>query len=102
MKKSFIHMNTKYLFIMTIIIYSFLSSIECKRAKLKQFALQQKETNAPNFIRLVVMRLIFGIAASMGYGDRLAGFLGGIFVPPGAEDYDDYGDVFDDYGSDIF
>ncbi|KAF7990750.1 hypothetical protein HCN44_000555 [Aphidius gifuensis] len=64
----------------------------------KQFQLQSKETNAPNFVRLLVMRLIFGIASSMGLGDRLSGFLGGVFVPPGADDYDDY-DLFD--GDDI-
>lgn len=45
------------------------------------------------------MRLIYGLASSMGLGERLAGFLGGIFVPPGADDYGDYGDDFGDYTS---
>ncbi|XP_015117240.1 uncharacterized protein LOC107041277 [Diachasma alloeum] len=73
-----------------------LSTIQCTLSfgKRKQFQLQNKETNTPNFIRLLIMRLIFGLAKSMGLADRLSGFLGGIFVPPGADDYD-YGD---DYG----
>lgn len=53
-----------------------------------------------NFIRLVVMRLVFGVASSMGLGENLSGVLGGMFVPPGA-DYDDYGGD-DDYTGGIF
>lgn len=61
--------------------------------------LQAKETNAPNFMRLLILRLIYGIASAMGLEDNIAGFLGGILVPPGVDDDDDYGD---DYSSDIF
>lgn len=56
---------------------------------------ESRETDPPNFVRLVVMRLIYGIAAQMGIEDRLSGVLNGIFVPPNAED-DDYGGGFDD------
>lgn len=39
------------------------------------------------------MRLVFGVASAMGLGENLSGVLGGIFVPPGAEEYnEDYGD----------
>lgn len=56
---------------------------------------ESRETDPPNFVRLVVMRLIYGLAAQMGIEDRLSGVLNGIFVPPNAED-DDYGGGFDD------
>lgn len=39
------------------------------------------------------MRLIFGIAVQMGWGESLASFMNGAFVPPGT-DYDDYDDDF--------
>lgn len=53
-----------------------------------------------NFMRLLVMRLVFGVATAMGLGENLSGVLGGIFVPPGADDYSDYGD--DDFPPDLF
>lgn len=56
---------------------------------------ESRETDPPNFVRLVIMRLIYGIAAQMGVEDRLAGVLNGIFVPPNADD-DDYGGGFGD------
>lgn len=51
-------------------------------------------------MRLLMMRLVFGVASTMGLGENLSGVLGGIFVPPGADDYNDYGD--DDLISDLF
>ncbi|XP_048507114.1 uncharacterized protein LOC125500035 [Athalia rosae] len=66
------------------------------KKKSKQLALQTRETNVVNFVRLVVMRLVFGVASAMGLGENLSGVLGGIFVPPGADYYDDYGGD-DDY-----
>ncbi|XP_037928480.1 uncharacterized protein LOC119662795 [Teleopsis dalmanni] len=45
-----------------------------------------KETSTPNFVRLVVMRLIYGIASTMGLEDRLEGVFNGVFVPPNADD----------------
>ena len=47
---------------------------------------QTRETNQPNFIRLVIMRMIYGIAAQMGFEDRLAGF----FAPPNADEDEDF------------
>lgn len=52
--------------------------------------LELRETNPPNFLRLLVMRLIYGIAAQMNLEDRVAGWFNGAFAPPNA-DYDDYG-----------
>ena len=52
--------------------------------------LELRETNPPNFLRLLVMRLIYGIAAQMNLEERVAGWFNGAFVPPNA-DYDDYG-----------
>lgn len=53
--------------------------------------LQSRETDPPNFLRLLLMRLIYGIAVQVGQEDRLAGFLNGIFVPPNADDDDGFG-----------
>ncbi|XP_075150610.1 uncharacterized protein LOC142224707 [Haematobia irritans] len=43
------------------------------------------ETSAPDFVRLVVMRLIYGLATSMGVEDRLENLFNGAFVPPNAD-----------------
>ena len=67
--------------------------VESKKAK-QVLALESKETSTANFFRLLVMRLIFGVAAAMGWGDNLSSFLNGALIPPGAEDYDDYGEEF--------
>lgn len=52
--------------------------------------LELRETNPPNFLRLLIMRLVYGIAAQMNLEERVAGWFNGAFVPPNA-DYDDYG-----------
>lgn len=58
----------------------------------KQLWYESRETNAPNFIRMVVMRLIYGLATNMGVEDRLEGVFGGAFVPPNADnDFFDFG-----------
>ncbi|XP_018349947.1 PREDICTED: uncharacterized protein LOC108753108 [Trachymyrmex septentrionalis] len=76
------------LFICTSIRYA-----DSRSKKTTQLSLQSKETNVVNFMRLLVMRLVFGVASAMGLGENLSGVLGGIFVPPGAEEYnEDYGD----------
>lgn len=62
-----------------------------KKAKL--VSLQSKETSTTNFFRLLLMRLVFGIASAMGWGESLASFMNGAFVPPGS-DYDDYEEEF--------
>lgn len=49
--------------------------------------LELRETNPPNFLRLLVMRLIYGFAAQMNLEERVAGWFNGAFVPPNA-DYD--------------
>lgn len=63
--------------------------------------LELRETNPPDFVRLLIMRLIYGIATQMGLEDRAAGWLNGAFVPPNADD-DDYGydglEALDDLG----
>ncbi|XP_043670792.1 uncharacterized protein LOC122630397 [Vespula pensylvanica] len=92
---------TMTLFALILICWSIVQ-IECRsnNKKTKQLSLQSKETNPVNFIRLLVMRLVFGVATSMGLGENISGVLGGIFVPPGAEDYADYAD--DDLIPDLF
>lgn len=42
------------------------------------------------------MRLIYGIATRIGFGEQISEAMNGVFVPPGADyDYDGTGD--DDY-----
>lgn len=72
---------------------------KAKLTKKQLFFLDEtRETSPPNFLRLVLMRLIYGIAVQMGVEERLDGVLNGAFVPPNAED--DYGDI-GDFGDDI-
>lgn len=40
------------------------------------------------------MRLVYGIATRIGFGEQISEALNGAFVPPGA-DYDDYGGGLD-------
>lgn len=110
------------LILLTLVLLIVISLSECrkdlKKSKLSkkhsksslrqtQFLtdLETRETNPPNFVRLLVMRLIYGLASQMGFEERISGFLNGAFVPPGAED--DY-DIFggggddDDDGGDFF
>lgn len=72
---------------------------------LKQARANNKETSTPEFLRLVTMRLIYGLAATMGVEDRLENIFNGAFVPPNAHDdsfgldgLDDYANGDDDYG----
>lgn len=37
------------------------------------------------------MRLIYGIAVRLGFGEQISEALNGAFVPPGVDDYTDYG-----------
>jgi len=60
-----------------------------RRKQNKQKQIQSRETNIFNFVRLLVLRLVYGIATSLGYGENISEFLGGIFVPPGVEADDD-------------
>ncbi|XP_076243182.1 uncharacterized protein LOC143184669 isoform X2 [Calliopsis andreniformis] len=77
----------------------FIHCVEGRAKKTTQLSLQSKETNVVNFMRLLMLRLVFGVASAMGLGENLSGVLGGIFVPPGA---DDYGDYADDYVPELF
>lgn len=40
------------------------------------------------------MRLIYGVAVRLGFGEQISEALNGAFVPPGADDYSDYGGEF--------
>lgn len=60
-----------------------------RRKNNKQKQIQSRETNVIKFVQLLVLRLVYGIATSMGFGENISEFFGGIFVPPGVEDDDD-------------
>ncbi|XP_018565295.1 uncharacterized protein LOC108906497 [Anoplophora glabripennis] len=76
--------------VVCVLLLLVLSLSDARRRKKhsKAMVLRQKETNAVNFIRLSVMRLIYGIATRIGLGEQISEALNGAFVPPGAEDYD--------------
>lgn len=59
---------------------------------------ERQNTNAPNFVRLVIMRLIYGIAYTMGLEDRLEDPFNGAFIPPSADNVFDIGGGGDDDG----
>ncbi|KAH1018350.1 hypothetical protein HUJ05_006138 [Dendroctonus ponderosae] len=80
-------------FTVLILILGLLNSYEARKSgSAKGMQLRQKETNAVNFIRLAVMRLIYGVATRVGLGEQISEALNGAFVPPGVDEYDDYGD----------
>lgn len=63
-------------------------------------AKQATETIPANFVRLLLMRLIYGFAASMGAEERLAEVFNGAFVPPNADEgFDFFGGGGDDEDS---
>ncbi|XP_055305818.1 uncharacterized protein LOC129570293 [Sitodiplosis mosellana] len=90
--------------VLLVIVLILAADCDAKRKRSKKFQsktmgvskspvakeLELRETNPPNFLRLLVMRLIYGIAVQMNLEERVAGWFNGAFVPPNA-DYDDYG-----------
>lgn len=89
--------------VLLVIVLILAADCDAKRKRSKKFAgrtqratknvakeLELRETNPPNFLRLLIMRLIYGIAAQMNLEERVAGWFNGAFAPPNA-DYDDYG-----------
>lgn len=66
------------------------SAIDAKSGHTRQSALSKRlelrETNPPNFFRILVMRLIYGFAAQMELEDRVSDWFNGAFVPPNADD----------------
>lgn len=52
----------------------------------KQMLYETRETSPPNFVTLLLLRLVYGIASQMGFEDRLPGFI----APPNSDD-GDYG-----------
>ncbi|KAG8325294.1 hypothetical protein J6590_071084 [Homalodisca vitripennis] len=61
----------------------------CKESRQNQLLKQPRETNPFNFMRLLVLRLVYGIATMMGFEEGLSEVANGAFVPPGVDD--DYG-----------
>ncbi|XP_050459086.1 uncharacterized protein LOC126855460 [Cataglyphis hispanica] len=92
------NMRARIVLLGVLLICTSIRYAESRSKKTTQLSLQSKETNVVNFMRLLVMRLVFGVASAMGLGENLSGVLGGIFVPPGADDYNDYNDYGDDVG----
>ncbi|XP_018323487.1 uncharacterized protein LOC108735820 [Agrilus planipennis] len=94
-------MNIGKILTTTILIIVLISETNARPKKKNRMTystvLRQKETNAVNFIRLAVMRLIYGVASRFGFQEPISEALNGAFVPPGVEDdYGDYGDFLDD------
>ncbi|KDR08426.1 hypothetical protein L798_01772 [Zootermopsis nevadensis] len=80
----------KIVFTIALTAIFLLGASEARRRKNnKQKQIQSRETNVIKFVQLLVLRLVYGIATSMGFGENISEFFGGIFVPPGVEDDDD-------------
>lgn len=95
--------SRKTMFCVLVIVLLLLSDCDARRrrrksqkksAKQKEYEL--RETNPPNFVRLLVMRVIYGIASQMGFEERLSSIFNGAFVPPGADEGGDYLDFIGD------
>lgn len=50
-----------------------------------QAAAAPSETNLFNFVRIMVLRLVWGFASWMGFDEPLSEAFGGAFVPPGVD-----------------
>lgn len=61
----------------------------------------RKDTSTPNFIRLFLMRFIYGIAVNMGIEDQLEDPFNGSFLPPNADDGLGISEYSDDNGDEI-
>ncbi|XP_056633884.1 uncharacterized protein LOC130443337 [Diorhabda sublineata] len=89
-------MQARTVLIIVIVICLFCACEAKKKKHSKKKLLRQKETNPVDFIRLTVMRVIYGIATRVGFGEQISEALNGAFVPPGADyDSDEYDDDFD-------
>ncbi|EEB20273.1 hypothetical protein Phum_PHUM609140 [Pediculus humanus corporis] len=92
----------KLLFTIIIVLSLWVCLSECKKKKKKETDKKpnETETNIFNFLRLFFFRMIYGFATMFGAQEDISDFMGGIFVPPGADDaeYRDYldGDQVDD------
>ncbi|XP_050316033.1 uncharacterized protein LOC126750451 [Anthonomus grandis grandis] len=89
-------LKLKVILVMVIVSVLIFSVDSKKKSKVKKsgkgMLLREKETNPVNFIRLAVMRLIYGVATRVGFGEQISEALNGAFVPPGVDEYDDYGE----------
>lgn len=95
--------SKKFLFFVLVVVILLLADCDARRKRknprkksAKQAQYELRETNPPNFVRLLVMRIIYGIASQMGLEERLSGIFNGAFVPPGAEGDGDYLDFLSD------
>lgn len=89
-----------------VVLFCVFTLCEMKKRKMdyptdKQLTLQRKETTPADFTRLLVMRVVYGLAKAMGFEEPISEVLNGALVPPGADDDDDdFGDdddIFSDY-----
>ncbi|XP_039752648.1 uncharacterized protein LOC120628377 [Pararge aegeria] len=94
-------------FVFFLVLLCVFNLCEMKKRKMdyptdKQLTLQRKETTPVDFTRLLVMRVVYGLAKVMGFQEPVSELLNGALVPPGADDDDDFDDddddgLFDDY-----
>lgn len=94
-KSSSVKMNRHFLILFTLCLAFSLCEMK-KREKIrdypteKQLTLQRKETTPVHFTRLLVMRVVYGMAKVMGFEEQIGEVFNGALVPPGAEEDDDY------------
>ncbi|XP_052868203.1 uncharacterized protein LOC128274137 [Anopheles cruzii] len=108
-------MNTRRMLVIGLVVVLLVASLSEARRRfphrrrapsrktLKQLYYESRETNTPNFVRLVLMRLVYGLATQMGVEERLDNVFGGAFVPPNAvDDSSDFFDVLSDESGEDF
>lgn len=80
------------MFVILLILNIVLARNKLTKIQKDLIKLRATETTPIKFITLLIMRLIYGVASTMGLSESLAGVMNGAFVPPGADDdYGDYG-----------
>lgn len=90
--------GTYYLFIFLILCFIIIIlQISSVQGNHRDTVLQKlpRETNLINFVRLFVLRLIYGFATMFGFGESISEVGDGALVPPGVDD--DYIDDYRDY-----
>lgn len=120
LKRAKMSLTFRKIAVMLVIVLILLATTDCEAKRKRSKKVQEKsqtaqrktpvakelelrETNPPNFVRLLIMRLIYGLAAQMNLEERVAGWFNGAFAPPNA-DYAEYGfgDELGDFGAGDF
>ncbi|KAK9496870.1 hypothetical protein O3M35_012913 [Rhynocoris fuscipes] len=91
-------LRIKTLQISILFLILVITKSECSDRAMKK---HPRETNLVNFVRLLVLRLIYGFATMLGLQDSISEVANGALVPPGVEDDYSFGD-YREYDADYY